>query len=186
MRFKYECMNGIRPKKDGYYYMPGLINELMNILDKQAAVYNELLCLSRKKTDAVIKNDLDAIREITSAENELIGKVGRMDKERAILTDDIAGVLAASDKDMTIEYLIELINDQPESAELKEIAVKLRDVITELKEVNDKNRELIQHSLDYIDFSLNSIRSASSVDSAFYTPAGEDFSDGQSFFDSKS
>ncbi|MDR2899821.1 MAG: flagellar protein FlgN [Clostridiales bacterium] len=144
----------------GVTYLAGLINELIDILKKQAVNYDELLILSREKRRVIINNDTQMLQKITQAENSIIGRNQRMENKRLEIIKDIAIVLNQKADELTLSSLAELIKEQGEYQELVTARKALVDILDDLKSVNDQNSKLLDNSLEYIDFTLNLVRSS--------------------------
>lgn len=166
--------------------MAGLIEELMDTVDKQIEIYDELLEIAAKKKTAVIENKIDALSEITAAENTLLGRCSRLDKQRETLFDDIAFVLNKKSEDITLSKLVELIKGQPEEQRLAAIRDRAMDTLNKLKKINDLNRTLIETSLQHIDYSMNVLRGTLNPQPYYYDLAGNEINlPGKMLFDAK-
>lgn len=164
--------------------MAGLINDLMDVLNDMAESLNSLVELSEQKKDVIIKNDIDTLKKITSHENVLTGRCQKLERRRAAISKDIALVLGEKETSLTLSRLAEIIKDQDEYAPFSGASQKLRGALAKLKELNAANRELIENSLEYIDFSVNVIRST--FDDDPFLEERRDLGDNKSFFDMKS
>ena len=140
--------------------MAGMIDQLTAILSEQAQRYEELLGLAHEKKDIIVQNDIEALQKITHLENMVISQNKRLEKQRLALAVDIADVLGRRGQDLDIGTLLSLIDGQPGQAELKAAGDRIREILAQLKEANDFNNSLIQNALDYIEYSLNMIRSS--------------------------
>lgn len=156
----------------GSGYMAGLITEYINATRGQLELYETLVDASNGKKQAVISNNLDEIKAVTSKEQAIVGKIQRMEKERASIVRDIANVLNKKESEITLVMLAGTVKEQSEAGELRELAQKLDSTLEELRAVNDANSALISNALDYIDFSINVIRSTYGDASAMYSPGG--------------
>jgi len=139
--------------------MAGMLEDLINILKKQNTHHEQLLGLSLEKKDVIIKNDLEQLQKITSLENILISRNQKLEKNRLELMNDIANVLNLNAESLTVQALAEHIHNQPEAAELTRAGDAARETLRHLRDVNDANKLLIDNSLDYIDYTINVIRS---------------------------
>ena len=166
--------------------MAGLINELLTNLKEQTKSYDELLVLSREKRRVIIENDVDMLGKITQAENSIIGQTQKAEGRRLEVMDNIATVLAQNPDELTLTNLAELIKGQDEHDELVELGKTLKATLDELKAENDRNAVLIKSSLDYIEFTVNLVRQAATVDEP-YTGAPRKQAPGldKGFFDKK-
>ena len=146
--------------------MAGMITNLIEILSEQTERHKELLGLSLEEKDAIVKNDIDNLQKLVSLKNIVISQNNKLEKKRLSLMADITEVLALKDKDIDIKALSDLLEGKPEQAELVEAGRKLREVVVELKQVNDLNKELLENALDFVEYSLNALRSAISPEPA--------------------
>ena len=139
--------------------MAGMINQLIEVMNEQAERHSELLGLSVEEKDAIIQNDVDTLQKLVNLKNIVISQNNRLEKKRITLVNDIAEVLGHGKKDIDLSELIELLDGQAEQAELREVGARLRQIVTELKEANDLNKELLESALEFVDYSLNALRS---------------------------
>ena len=161
--------------------MAGLITELLSLLADESSLYERLIGSALSKKEVIVKNDIASLKMINVEENSLIGKLQKLERRRSVLIRDIAQVLNEKESGITITYLASAVSDRNDAEALGGAAVKLDAQLSRLKEVNELNRALIENSIDYINFSVNVIRS-SADDSPYYcSPTGDDVSEGTSF-----
>ena len=55
--------------------MAGLIEELMNILERENEEYQKLLEISKVKTGVIIKNDIQELSKIIEEEQAVVGRI---------------------------------------------------------------------------------------------------------------
>lgn len=165
--------------------MAGLINELIEILNKQALAYEELLILSTEKKSVIINNDIDALQKITIVENKIVSRSQKLEEKRLELMKDISSVLNRKNEELTLSLLEALMEGQDEAPLISEVRTKLKDTVTKLKEANDLNTQLIEGSLEYIEFTMNLVRSNLDEGPSYYNQ-GKKIIDGEKgFFDAK-
>lgn len=144
--------------------MASLIEELIDVLDKENTEYEGLYALSTEKTDYIVKNDLDKLSALLEREQEAIGRVNNLEKKRTEVAGDIANVLNVRDNELTVRKLIEMLSGQKaEQAKLSEVYEKLKWTLDKVARVNESNRMLIKESLDMIQFEINLAQSVRSV-----------------------
>jgi len=153
--------------------MPGLINNLISVISEQASFYEDLVSLGTQKKEYIIQNDVEALRKVMAQENAIVGKAQRVDRARADLMHDIAGVLNEKESELTLSRLAEIIREQSEHKSFVDVAERLRIAADTLKNVNEQNKLLLQNALEYIDFTINLIRSTYEGEPAGYMPGGE-------------
>lgn len=140
--------------------MAGLIEVLMDTLEKEIERYEELLEMSREKTGIIIKGDLEILQDMIEKEQDVVGMIQNLEKKRIETVTDIGNVINCPSKDLTITKLIELMANQPETKDrLEKIHDKLKNTITQMIKVNDMNKGLLQESLEMVEFEMNLLRS---------------------------
>ena len=144
--------------------MAGLINELMEKLGGMADSVDALSEFAHAKKDVIINNDVDGLRKITSQENTLVGRYQKAEKAISEIMKDIAMVLNQNPAGLTLGMLGELIKDQDEHGDYVKVYDRLKKGIFELKERNDMNSALIENALEYINYTVNAVRSTYGTD----------------------
>lgn len=139
--------------------MASLIDELIDVLDKEEKEYQDLILLSREKTPVIVKGDLDKLQKITEAEQFVVGKVNKLEKKRVEVVKDIAIVLGRDENTLKVKEIADLLQSQPtEQGRLLEVYERLKATIKEISTVNEINRGLIKESLEFIEFNLNLVK----------------------------
>lgn len=167
--------------------MAGLINELIDVLTDEISCYENLLKISREKTDIIVQGNVEALQKLINHEQELVAKTAKFEKKREQIIEDIALVLNENKDTLTISKLLEKLQDNFEgSKKLKEVQQKIQALISELKIVNDQNRLLLNQSIEMIDYIINAIQSKYSYSTNDYSSSGQvQNTEGKSFFDAK-
>ena len=140
--------------------MAGLIDELVNTMSQENDIYRELIPIAEEKTRVIIKNDLDALQKITEQEQLTIEKINALEKKREEVVVNIGTVLSRDPKELNMKALIKIMDKQPkEQKELSRIHDELDVNLRRLVTINDRNKELINQSLEMIEFNMNLIQS---------------------------
>lgn len=140
--------------------MASLMENLMDVLERESGDYEELLKLSGKKTPAIVGGDLEALQKITDEEQEVVGRLQRFEKERTELTADIANVLNRDVEECKLTQLIQMLEGRAdEQRRLAEIHDRLKGLVERLRRVNEQNRELIANAMELVEFDMNIIQS---------------------------
>lgn len=127
---------------------------LIDTMEQQIAVYHELLALATEKQEVLVKGDLPELEKITRVEEALILRVGRLEEARRNVHLALADRFSLSPDELTLAELVKR-TDAPTSEKLQKVFEDISGVLKELVGVNDTNAQLIQNSLDLIDFSFN-------------------------------
>lgn len=139
--------------------MASLIDELIDVLDKEEKEYQDLILLSREKTPVIVKGDLDKLQKITEAEQYVVGKITKLEKKRVEVTKDIAIVLGQDEDSIKVTEIADLLQSQPEAqGRLLEVHDRLKATMQEITKINDMNKSLIKESLEFIEFNLNLVK----------------------------
>lgn len=140
--------------------MASLIDELIDILENEYEIYQQLIPIVEQKTQVIVKNDLEALQDITGKEQSAIDKIGILEHKRETVMKDIKTVINRKSEDLNLQTLITLLEKQPrEQKALSSIHDKLKNTIQRLANANNRNKNLIQQSLEMIEFNMNFIQS---------------------------
>ncbi len=165
--------------------MASLITELKDVLSSQVIIYQELLDTSIQKKDIIVKNDIEALREILITENQIIGRNQKLEKKRLEVFEDMAMVLGKP-KNVTLSQILEAIKEQPEAIIISDCREKILDIAQKLKVINEHNQELIELSASYVEFTINSLQFENSPQQTFYDASGNEISSSEhKMFDAK-
>ena len=141
--------------------MASLVENLVNVLDQECTMYEKLLGLSSRKTAIIIKGDLEALAEITDEEQCIIGSIQGLEKKRIIAMKDIANVLNKDVDSLKLTELIQILDKRP--ADQKNLAVqrdRLVGVAENVRRVNGQNQQLLESSIEMVQFEMNIIQAA--------------------------
>lgn len=140
--------------------MASLMENLIEVLQQECVEYNGLLELSRRKTPIIVAGDLEKLQKITDEEQEWVGRITHLEKKRSEVTADIANVLNKDVTTMKLRDLVQMLSARPaEQKLLSDACDGLQGVVRQVQAVNEQNRELIQHSLELVEFDINLLQS---------------------------
>lgn len=136
----------------------------MNVLDKENAEYEKLVDLAESKTSVIVAGDIEGLEKIMEDEQEIVGRIQKLEKQRNKFLADIANVVNRDVKTLKLIDLIQMLDKMPDQQKLLEGTQKrLRDTIDRLKALNDKNQLLLAEKMDMVEFNLNMIRAMKSA-----------------------
>ncbi|WP_010681198.1 flagellar protein FlgN [Acetivibrio cellulolyticus] len=160
------------------------INELMDILDYEAGIYEDLLKISQNKTDVIIKGKVNELDNITKLEQSLILNMGKLEASREKLVNDLSAEVNVNPSKITITELLKHL-DANQARRLESYKTNLLNTIKEIKENNELNSKLIKNSIEYINFSINIISSAPAADNNYGNTGMSNEAKKRSYFDVK-
>lgn len=140
--------------------MASLIEELIMVLGDEEKIYSEIIPIAEKKTQIIVNNDLQSLNSITEEEQELLGKISKLEKKRQEVIRNIGIVMNKKESELNFVTIIELLDGQEkEQEELRKLHDKLKRTIDVLSTLNERNQMLIKQSLEMIDFDINLMQS---------------------------
>ena len=140
--------------------MASLMEELFTALEGEKEIYEQLIPISEKKTGVLIRGELKELEEVTQEEQRLIEKASTLGKKREEVIANIGVVLNKDAATLDLSTLAELMGKQPEEKErLVQLHDSLKVIMKRLVGINEKNKNLIENSLEMIEFNMNFIQS---------------------------
>ncbi len=138
-----------------------LMENLVDVLDKECTMYEKLLGLSSQKTTIIIKGDLKALAEITDEEQYIISDIQGMEKQRVTAMTDIANVLNMDVNSLKLTDLIQVLAKRPtDQKNLAKQRDRLVTVADNVRRVNGQNQELLKSSIEMVQFEMNIIQAS--------------------------
>ena len=155
--------------------MASLMEEMISTLSQEKDLYLALLPIAEEKTKAIVANDLEELQRITDKEQMTVDRVTALERKRAEIINNMGIVLGRKPEDLTLDELIKVAEKQPKvQEELRELKDVLGKSVRRLADLNERNRVLIQQSLEMIEFNMNLLQSTRMVQGNNYTKnAGE-------------
>lgn len=146
-------------------YIPNLIDALK----KETEVYEQLLQIAREKKQVIIDNDVKKLESITKKEKTYVLALVRLEEIRDKIIKHLQDELNIE----VVEKLDDIINALDTKWSTRAIIEKkkLISLVSEMKKENQENQQLIEQSLDYINFNLSMLTEDSQVDN--YTGAAQ-------------
>ncbi len=130
------------------------VNTVMDILKKEHGYYKDLTELSKSKKNIIIEGKVEELDKIVKLEQNMIYNIGQLEKQREEEVSKLCKILGVSSAQITLSDLAKML--QPELKKgLEDIQENLRETFSELKAANDINGQLLEQSLEYIDYSIN-------------------------------
>lgn len=136
------------------------MEELFTTLSSEEEIYRQIIPVSEKKTEILVKGDLKELEAVTQEEQLLIDQANILGKKRESVIENIGVVLNKDASTLDLTTLAELLGKQPEEKrKLAQLHDSLKVVMKRLVDINEKNKNLIENSLEMIEFNMNFIQS---------------------------
>jgi flagellar biosynthesis/type III secretory pathway chaperone len=161
-----------------------LIDDLIDVLLQESKIYDEILKISKNKTNIIVEGKVNELEKIVKLEQTFVLQMARMEGQRERLVSEISGIIGIEPEKITIKSLVDYV-DKKQGAMLKEQQEKIVQTVKELSSSNDLNSKLIKSSLDYISFSLNLFANAGNADNNYGETGEKQVGKERNFFDFK-
>ena len=140
--------------------MASLMEDLIDVLNKEEEQYQGLIELGKKKREVVIRADIKTLDEITATEQEVASNLQNLAKKRTRVLNDMATVLGRNPGEVTITKMISYLEEQPvEQKQLMEVKERLLQTGKEMAAINDQNEILLNQALEMVEFDLTLLKS---------------------------
>lgn len=140
--------------------MASLIDILIDTLEKENTEYESLLELGLEKTGIIIRNDVDELSRMVEKEQLVMERIIALEKKRTEASNDIVDVLNKDVKTLTLTRLIELLSSQKKERDaLVSIHDRLSLTMKRMVDVNERNKALLDESMDMLKFEMNLVQS---------------------------
>lgn len=127
---------------------------LGEVLGDLIGQHRQLLELGKQKKSALIKGDLDRLSGVIQEESRVIREISQLESERQKEVSRFLDQKNIHVDSITMSDIIDMVDDERQKNMLRTVQEELYGVMAELRELNQLNRELIEQSLDYVNYSL--------------------------------
>ena len=140
--------------------MASLMEDFMDVLEKENVEYEQLTELSLEKRQIIIAGDVPALEEITGREQEITSNLKNLENKREQVVKDMAIVLSKEPQELTITNMIASLNKQPEEQQkLQDIRKRLKDTLNKTADINTQNEVLLTQAMEMVEFDLTLFKS---------------------------
>jgi hypothetical protein len=136
-----------------------VIEKLIKVLEQETKIYDDLLKISKDKTNIIIEGKVSELESIVKLEQSIILNMSKLEDLRETLVEKLSSSMGLDASEITISTLASRVNDSY-AQKLRACQQTMSATINELKDTNSLNTKLIKNSLEYIDFSINVLSAA--------------------------
>lgn len=163
------------------------VQQVTEVLRSMDNLYSILVSLSQEKQQAIMDNDVVQLTKVMTEESRVLkhaaGLETAREREVALFLQE-KGI--RSQLSLTITEMTRLVFDPEEKEMLLQAQRQLSNTLHELKRLNALNKELIEQSLNFIDYSLNLLTSLPEEEVVYSDPSKQQSSQKiRSFFDTR-
>ncbi|KRF33992.1 flagellar protein FlgN [Paenibacillus sp. Soil787] len=163
------------------------ISVIVETMEELISLHDALLETSKEKTPVLVDNRVDRLNKIVLKESKLIKRIEEINQLRIQLIGEyLLSRGYRPDPRVKVSDLIKVIFKAEEKKSLTDIHERLSNKIKELKQVNELNQNLIEHSLSFIDYSINLLMNTPEQDAVYSNPHQQYYASARSgWFDTK-
>ena len=144
-----------------------MLEQLLGLLDREAALYQSVLDLIEREKEAAVRSELNALNETVAEKENLMAGLRKIDEQRSGLTARLAEALGYSPKDLTLKKLSQLV-DEPFAGRLQKAGTNLQSVLNQVQEANQRSKQLFEHSLDLLHGAFNLLNELLCANAVYY------------------
>ena len=126
-----------------------ILEDLLTSLDKETALYQDLLLLLQREKEAVVGRALDDLNKSNKKKETLILQARVFEEARLVMLDKLGKQTGIPSNKLTLSYLSDVV-EEPYSTRLKAHRSNLLSLFHSIQDINRVNEGLISHSLDCI------------------------------------
>ena len=125
-----------------------MVNKLIDILGREAEIFESFLTLLEQQQQHLVNNDLEGLKQVTERQRERVVESQICNKERVELVERIR-VANAIEGDVNITRLLDIVdkNQAERLTQLRDLILSLQDQITQMR---NQNALLLNRSREYI------------------------------------
>ncbi|WP_127581211.1 flagellar protein FlgN [Paenibacillus koleovorans] len=163
------------------------MDDVLKVLDRLIELHEALLTLGGQKRPVIVANQVTELTQITQRESKLVKEIGLLETERVKAVQAYlgsSGIFATAA--MTISDFIRFVHRLSDKEALQSRQQRLVELIGELKRVNELNRQLLEQSLSFVNYSIDLMVGPDEQESTYRHPEQQDHGGYQrSMFDRK-
>lgn len=134
------------------------VNQLIKAIEQLTDFHQQLLSLSKNKTEAIKESDNEQLVKHLTKERQVIQKVERLEQARVKLVDQFFTKRDIQSDERTITELLQALPDKEDQKVLEKSVAQLIQLIVALRENEQLNNELLQQSMQFVQLSLDMIQ----------------------------
>ena len=142
------------------------LENLTQNLNNLVSFYRKLLVVVRNEKEILISAQLDNLNENNKKKEELILKIRSLDKERVILSKELANIFQVDSTGLRLNHFFPYITVK-QTEKLQSLQTVLEVLIKRVSSLNKFNEQLVKSALDNISGAMSSIKTTLSGKSVY-------------------
>ncbi len=147
-----------------------MVDKLINTISREAALFEHFLKLLEQQQEALVNNDLDALKRVTVAQHEKVLESQELNREREELLRRIKEANEV-EGDLTVSRLLDLV-DRDHANQLSTLRESILQLNERILKMRNQNAMLLNKSREYIRRTMEMLARISTPDQGTYTASG--------------
>lgn len=153
------------------------LQALIQILQEQKNLHDQLLVIAGEKKDAIVRNNVEMLSQLVHKESKLVKQVSELEDKRFLeMNRYIVGKGYRISPNLTMSDMLKLVFKAEDKLAQQNLQSELLNTISKLKEANALNQQLIEQSLQFIDYSLDLLAGSDDNDAVYRHPGQQSVS----------
>jgi len=134
------------------------IQRVIETIEKLTVLHEQLLSISKQKTDKITESDTEGLVKLLTKERQLVQQIDQVESKRSELVNQLCKERNIETEDITITRLLENLDNQREKVDLEDEVTKLIEQIVQIRESEQLNNELLQQSMQFVQLNLEMLQ----------------------------
>ncbi|MBE5935005.1 MAG: flagellar protein FlgN [Lachnospiraceae bacterium] len=140
--------------------MASIMEELITVMEDELKEYKDFVPVLQKKTKSIIENKVEELQSISLEEQQYLDRINNLDKKRDEIIKNIAILFDKDYKTLNLRSIISMLDKQPkDQLALSKLHDEIKSTVKVILDINEHNKNLIEQSLEMIEFNMNVIKS---------------------------
>ena len=145
-----------------------LLDNLLSLLREEVDLYRSLLLIIEKESETIIKPRVDLLNEVNIEKECLVLRVRRTEERVVGILDRIARTMGVSASSLTLKFLSQSV-EESYASQLRICRHRLIELVERIRTANEKNHQVITHSLGLIKESMSVLKGLLFPDRVYYS-----------------
>lgn len=146
-----------------------MINQLIEIIGREAEIFESFLKLLEQQQEMLVKNDHDGLTRVTELQREKLVESQLLNEKRIRLVEEIQ-ITNQIEGDLNVTRLLEIV-DQKQADQLVQLQQSIMGLNDQIVQTRNQNAMLLNRSREYIVKTIEMLSRINNSDSN-YNPAG--------------
>ena len=140
--------------------MASIMEELITVMEDEIKEYKDFIPVLQNKTKMILENKVDELQGISLLEQDYLDKINGLEKKREEIIKNIAILFDKDYKTLNMRKIILMLEKQPKDQfALSKLHDEMKSTVKVILDINEHNKNLIEQSLEMIEFNMNVIKS---------------------------